>query len=60
MAPLRGLENRVGVPLGPLSRTRNLNVALPEEELQELLEEANIAIGRLMAGLVAGANGMTT
>jgi hypothetical protein len=31
---------------------RNLDLVLPEEELNELSEEANVAIGRLMAGFV--------
>jgi hypothetical protein len=39
---------------------RNLTIALPEEELAELWDGANIAIGRLMAGLVGRRDGMTT
>jgi hypothetical protein len=33
-------------------QTSNLRVALPEEELQALWEDANVAVGRLLAGLL--------
>lgn len=35
-----------------VKKVRNLEVALPDEQLSRLWEEANYAIGRLMAGVV--------